>query len=464
MSERTDAEIKKAVCEAAGEPRSEVSARAVEGMRAVGAVRPSRGRRWRVAAIAAGAAAVAAFALSLVPSWQGQRAWAFAQAAAARTDSLHVAGRILLTDWACTFERWTSSGGLRRYEIRDGEDAWLVYLDLQDGSQQAVFFTDKQGKYGLVKTNAPGVGAAVAASRGDALVDLLQMVPFMNKCNDLELRTWKERGPDGRTVMVVEGTGTFEGELHHHGYGDFYRGMPLMFQATVLEETGLLASLDCWRGAGEAWHQEVTEGGRPREMPGIGGFFNFWRPSGEWERIFTTELVEWNEPVPAEATDFAWPEGTRVTFQPWLDTRGDQELGRAVVTEGDVILHSLDVNERGDIFITVSRPGRGAVGTPGCMEVGHVDFEVVDDRGRPYAQSGHYFGGMCGFAREYEVTDLRGGYGAEDDTRSRSVTVTIWPFSDKWHRGESVTFQDVPLPEPQNGDQLYREAAERVEY
>ncbi|MBN1460058.1 MAG: hypothetical protein JXA57_10995 [Armatimonadetes bacterium] len=431
---------------------------------ALHAVNPARVRsHWRVLPIAAGAAAVVILALSLVPSWQGERAWAFAQAAAARADSLHVTGRILVTDWDCTFERWITADGFRRYETRDGEDGWLVSFNQQDGQRDAWFFVGKEGKHGLVKTAVPGIGGPTPVSRGDALVDLLQLIPFMNHCADLELRTWEERDTNGRVVEVIEGQGTFEGELHAHGYGDFYRGMPLMFQATVLQETGLLLSLECWRGAGQAWHQDI-EGDKPRERPGLGGIFNFWRPSGEWERIFTTEKVEWNVPVPAAVSRLDWPEGTRVQVQHWLDTRGNQELGRAAVTEGEVVLHALDVNRRGDIFITVSRPGRGVLGAPDCLRVENMDFAVVDDRGRPYGQSNHYFGGMCGFAREYEVTDLRGGYGVDDDTRSRSVTVTVWPFSDEWHTGESVTFRDVPLPEPQHEDMLYDAAAEVIQY
>jgi hypothetical protein len=448
--------------------RPEMRGRALEAM---AAARPARAR-WRrgLLAAAVGAAMVAAGA-GLLPfgSKDGRGAWARAAQMASQADSLHVVGTIRMDGNDYEFEKWVSADGFRRYEVRSDDE--FIYVNLQDEERETGFYLTGEGGFGYVKANAPGVGGPAPASRSDALTDLLQLVPFMKGCRDLRFTARAQAAADGRSVEMVGGSGTFENELHHRGYGTFYRGTPLRFRAEVDCETGLLTSLQCWRGTGAAWHQEPD---MPlRWLPGAGILSTIWKGSGDdWELIYATEVVEWNVPVPESAREFAWPEGTRVRYQRWLEPRGAQELAIAEVSEGEVILHSLDVNERGDIFVTISRPGRGAVGPPWCTEVGYPDFEAVDDWGYVYRQSGHYRGGMCGFDREYEVTDLGRALSdgeaplptGESAPRAQTLTITIWPYSNEWHTGESVTFEGVPLPEPQSGIDLYKETVEYIEY
>ena len=91
MSERFDAELRKVVCETAGEPRAEVRARAVEAMRTATPARV-RSRRWVGAAVAAGMVMVG-LGLVTLPFGKDSREWNRVLAAVNSASSIHVIAR-----------------------------------------------------------------------------------------------------------------------------------------------------------------------------------------------------------------------------------------------------------------------------------------------------------------------------------------------------------------------------------
>lgn len=129
--------------------------------------------------------------------------------------------------------------------------------------------------------------------------------------------------------------------------------------------------------------------------------------------------------------------------------------------------------------VTLSRPGRAVVGPPECQEMGdwHMDFKAVDDSGYAYRQSGHWRG-QCGYEREYIVTEVERGTWTQDEGEASpdferagpdapdagTVTITVWPYSEEYSAEECVTFENLPLPEPQSGVDLYGQSRQYMQY
>jgi len=433
MSERIDGQIREAVCEAAGEPRGELRARALEAM---ADARPRRViRRARPAAVAIAAAALLV-GLGFVPFPAGSAKGALGRALAAveRATTVHMRAHAWTSKGEFDLERWVSEDGFSRTERWENEE--LVELRVTEG-ERVLFYSvsPEEGKAHALETFLPAnryKEPAVFAGRS-YLAGLFQSLEWLARDlgvtpPDVKVTEQRERSLWGGAVDVVEAEWTVQGSLHISGV-DYRDGDTVKIRAEIDPETDRLISMAQYRF------------------------------EGTWEPRYRAEY-EWDVELP-EAGEFRPPKGTELRRDTWWEERADEILAAGTTADWEVVLHSIDVNRRGDLALSLHRAPRPE-SPMSRWQNGAVawDVEAVDDAGVAY----RYASG--GPWHSYLLV----GYGtatlvrAQEEGNARTVTVTIHPYPQGETAEQSVTFRGVPLPPRQDVDDPIAEAVEVIQY
>jgi len=433
MSERIDGQIREAVCEAAGEPRGELRARALEAM---ADVRP-RSATWRGRSVALAAAAVAlVFGLGFVPLPAGSAKGALGRALAAveRATTVHMRAHAWTSKGNFDLERWVSEDGFSRTEKR--ENGELVNLDITRGERVLLYLVSPEdGKAyaheGFWPTNRhkrPAVLEGRSYLAGlfyslESLATELDVTP-----PDVKVTEHRERSLWGGAVDVVEAEWTVRGSCQISGV-DYRDGDTVKIRAEIDPETDRMISMSQYRF------------------------------EGVWEPRYRAEY-EWDVDIP-EAGEFRPPKGTELRRDTWWEERADQILAAGTTEDWEVVLHSIDVNRRGDLVLSLHRAPRPE-SPMSRWQNGSVRWsvEAVDDAGVGYRHAGggpwhSYFLVGYGTAKLVRAQEARNG---------RTVTVTVYPYPRGDTADQSVTFRGVPLPPRQDVDDPIAEAVEVIQY
>jgi len=502
MSERIDTEIKKAVCEAAGAPRSEVRERAVAAM---AAARPAR--RWSRRGAAAVAGVTALIGLGFVPFPAGSAEGAFSKALAMTNEAtaVHVAGRIWGPVGEWRFEQWWTRDGFKRFDLYDGDQVvqrWLydpgarmIYPRAQETEPVLRLRKMTVDDPGDVWQAAPliGPGAEVHRKR-DVLPrdDVLPRIePVGESENPVETSFWQRLADQEKTLAVrVEERERCSLWGGRRTVADVYAHRREGAHIEVLILGNLIGPVYEWLGPGDdVWvHMEADA-----ESGAILALEQRKRVDGRWVLIYRVDSIESGVEIGDDVRDPALPEHHVQIEDTWWRERLVQTLARGESGDWLVTLHSLDVNRHGDLFVTLSRspqvdipPVREQAGGP-VPRVESIFIEATDDLGTRYLLPRYRFR----FLRALPECDARVRLVPESPRASRRVprTITVqvtippvkgiyeltgirsipsdeWLAFDAWFREtyyQRITFADLPVPDSQPGDSLIAEAIRRTE-
>ena len=433
MSEGIDAEIKKAVCEAAREPRAQVRARALEGMAAVG---PARGlsRRWVIAAV--GAAVLFGLGFVPIPMGKAPGALARAMAMASQATTVHMTGHGWTARGEFDVERWVTDDGFSRQEKWVNDE--LVELNITHGDRVLLYFVDPEtgaasATEAFLPTNRYKLGELPAAEGKSYLARMFHSFEVLAgdlgiAPPDIEMTERRERSLWGGLLDVVEAEFTVKGTMSISGVS-YMDGDMVRIKAEVDPETNRLLSMAQYR------------------------FEGVWGPTYRAE-------YEWDVDLP-EGGEFRPPKGTKLTRCTWWEKRADQVLAVGTTKDWEVVLHCIDVNRRGDLVLSLHRAPRSE-STMSRWQNGSVAWKVeaVDDAGVGYhvvarGPQSSYF--LVGYGRASLQREWEEGI-------PRSVTLTIYPYPQGKTTDQSVTFRNIPLPPRQNVDDLCAAEMEVIQY
>jgi len=402
MTDRLDEEIGKAVCEAAGEPRAEVRARAVEGMRAA---RPARvrSRRWLGVAVAAGMVMVGLGIVS-VPFGKGNQEWNRVLAAVNSASSVHVKARWIGSEGEIVSESWSADGFHRSEHRQEGELVRVqLYSDIP--TRRSLGYDVRNGeKHGIDRAlrPKPRTNWAAMGTFGGGGDDLRSSLTRLAEDGNVRTRRVATAG-EGGGVDVIEAEMTQEREWS----GPAHMGDRLRVRAEIDPLTDRVLSIARYKLEGE-----------------------------EWKQIYATESIEYDVPIPDYLKSFTFPKGTTVAYSRWWEGRTDEIIAEEKSDGWTVRAHALDVDTSGDVYVTFSLWSdwdRDMAGWPLA--------EAIDNREARYGRFPSNTGTVYD---DYGVVVLRpevelSPKGWRPPTE---ITITFWPREDE----EPVVLRRLPLP------------------
>jgi hypothetical protein len=390
-------------------------------LKAMAASAPRRARsRVRLVAVAVGVlAALSGLGFVPFPAGSAKGAWNRALAAAAQATTVYMRGREWTDRGEFDFQEWLSEDGFCRHERLQGGSIKEVTIRGGEGERR-VRYDAERGRATDVDMPPwrPGLPDPPVLPTKDLMLGLFKSFQFfkaegfpVGDVKMAERREWT-LWSGARDVVEVQA-------------GDLARA-----RAEIEPDSGHILSLERFRN--EGWG---------------------------WALTYRLDYIEWGVEIPENVKDFDPPPGTTVTRVRWWTGRADKVIATATTADWEVTLHAIDVNRRGDLYLTLSRmpsaEKRGSWYNGGLA----IKVDAVDDSGAVYKQQNGY-----GCARDYWSTILERGASSNPDAIPRRVTFTMYPYRRGLSKDQSVTFRDVRLPARQSGDDLGREAREVVQY
>jgi len=432
MSERIDAEIKKTVCEGAGEPRGEVRARAMEAM---AIVRPTRGLSRRLVIAAVGVAALVGLGFVPIPIGKAPGALERAMAAAEQAATVHIFTRIWTDEGETVRDEWLSEQGLRRWENWD--DGELTWLQLAVGPWEVMYTPGQNGRTAAAEEiydpcylhPADMPDRAEFEGRFEWLRQVAQL--FGRPQPEVQLREYREASLWGATVDVVEAELTTQKDQPFCFGGPYDEGTQILVVAEMDPATSRLFSVREYKLEGRRWQQTYEA------------------------------TYEWDVEIPDDLRQFELPAGTKLTRHTWWENRAEQALAQADTRDWTVTLHAIDINLSGDVVLSLSRVETPDSEMPSVYNSAPpLVVEAVGSAGEQYSQDNRF---GCYNARHsgYWTTTLKP---AKPNSYPRSITLTIWPYPESPSEDQSVTFYNIPLPPRQNVDDLFAAETEVIQY
>ncbi len=392
-SERIEAKIVGLLGNVGLEPRRDLRQRAIA---AIVAARPTRVRtRRRLAAIAVGIAGVVLFALGFVPIPLGRAKGALDRAVAAceGASGLYIRSHDLHDGRDRVRETWYAAGGLERNDW--WENGTLAGSDVMGADSRAVYDASKQ--VAQVDDFPPGTYRSPDFGH-EKLQELagsyLEQTPG-------SVEEWRKRSLWGGEVDVIDITLEAPGS-----------------QGKVKERyetdaaTGRLLSLRTWEWDG-----------------------------GQWRLASYTDEVAWNVDLPSGTFAFLPPKGTKVTYYGWWKDRLDKTVAVGQTQDWRVRVHAVDVNEKGDLLLSLSRYPAPGIEQPDWKAVA-VKIDAVDDLGVQYQDDM----GDGRFQNSSWVTTLHRSTSTTRPSLAQTATVTIHFRASEPKTDQAVTLSDLPLP------------------
>lgn len=366
--ERIDAEIAGLLEEVRPELSPSLEERAVG---AILAARPARARlRRRGTAIAA--AAVLLLGLGFVPVPMGPAKGALNTALAMADQSLgvHISGHVWTPAGEYDFEEWYAPDGFMRYDLYDGNT--LVGRWLTDPEERFVYprsgETEPEHRYQrlleegqvlpprareYVRGSLLGPGVGIPA---DAALDVSPSARAIHESpNEDELRerlSWRrvefewdvrerlERSLWRGAVVVAEAQGECKGSGEppsaaivgdlNYPLAEFYEpGDQIRVRAEIEPQTGAILALEQYKGK-----------------------------AGVWTPVYRTDLVERDIEIDKTVRDAEAPPNHTEVRDNWWRARLPHVLAAGTSENWQFILNAMDLNRRGELFVTLSRKPR----------------------------------------------------------------------------------------------------------
>jgi outer membrane lipoprotein-sorting protein len=375
-------------------------------VRAMTAYRPARlTPKMRMGVIAAGAAAAVLLALGLLPfsGREGDEAFARLYAAAEKANSIHIIALSRYGGNESEIEIWGSKDGVYRYE--EHENGAVVLLELQ-GPNREVFY--RPGEIREYEQPALPAEEIMETAVGRSLGTRAALEKLLSGKHTTSVSERREHTLSGEEYDVIE----VERELDNNTLERVIAWLEV--------DSGRLVSLEKYMLVG-----------------------------GVWEQTYMTALVEWDVELPEDVAEFEPPPGTTVIRSDWW-RRTDSALAGGETADWAVTLHAIDVNRRGDLYLTLSWAPKPGKSSEGFDTDEHPRVSVTSGDGVSYEQndSASCITRQRGPVREcfWAITMLREGNTASPNL-PQTVDITIRPFP-----RQEVTFYGIPLPPRQETD------------
>lgn len=349
--------------------RPELSARWQDRVLAkVAAPATHRTRRWM--AIAVGAA-VALIGLGFVPIPMGSAKGAFSRALAMTNQApgVHVTGRIWGPVGEWRFEQWFSQDEFSRYDLYDGEQIvwrWL-YAPGERAIRPRVKETEpvrrvremlEEGTLadpGAVWEDAPLIGPRVDMWPPNDREDVFPK-PVMHRPDlgePVRQDFWQRLEEQKATLEVrVEERQSLTLWGGRRNVADVYGHRRPGAHVEVLILGNLHGPLYAWLGPGDdVWIHMETEA----QTGAIRALEQYKRVNSRWELVYCLDSIEFGAEMSEEVRNPQLPEHHVRLEDTWWRERLPRTLAAGESQDWRVALHSLEVNRKGDVFLTLSR-------------------------------------------------------------------------------------------------------------
>ncbi len=421
LTEEQERHLRRTLKAAQSAPSPELEARAMAAM-AVPA-RAGRSRRRLLVVSAVAALALLGFGLTRLPVSSASGLFEGFLATASQAKTMHMQatidddGLVMIEKWEAPEERFSrrdrwEAGELTLFRMSDGEFTASYRIEPETGPGRTTERFDVLTQGALLSgypEPAPSLGPlrvfAEPIHNGD-----LELIYEGRETNDL-----------GEAVDVVEAEWRPEGTHMMYYYGRPGRGTGLLYEDG--ERVLIRVEVDPASSLPRAMSHSVEENGARRTT-------------------FEAEF-EWNAEIPDAARTFTPPPGSIVEHDYWWERRFPEVVAQGETRDWVVTLHAIDSDVNGWIHLSLSRHETGAVRTRNCAPA--ILVEALGSNGERYEQDrnmGPFFGGP-GCA--YVVVRL---IPLAETPQPASITLTIAPYTDSPSEGQSVTFENLPLPPP----------------
>ncbi len=429
-TERVDTAFKDLLEKATPEMEAGWEARASA---ATSEVRPATRKPLRWVVAAAGLMALIGLGFVPVPLGKATGTSQKAMAMASQATTVHMTGHAWTPKDDYDFERWVSDDGFYRSEKRSGAQlldvniSWgprELHYGVEDGQSYAVewFNPTRRHGAGIVMPNRAYVQGFFESFK--RLYEELGVPP-----PDMKITERRERSLWGGAVDVVEAERTIEGEASISGVS--YRdGDIVRTRYEIDPQTSRLLRMSQYKF------------------------------EGTWEPRYEAEYV-WDVEIPQAVLEFRPPKGTTLRRTLWWENRVDQIIAQGDTRDWTVTLHAIDVSNKGDIVLSLSRVKTAESLVPKWYNTTPaIRVEAVGNRSGGYSQLNVY---SCynRWDAGYWTTTLKA---ESPEADPRTITLTISPYPRSWSEGQSVTFDNVPLPPRQDVDDVFEAETEVIQY
>lgn len=441
--ERIDAEVASVLRRALPSADPAWEARAISAVQVAQRAQLKPMRRTVAVAISVSAVLIG---LGFVPIPMGEApgALARAQAAMQRLQSFHTVIRTSYNDRTGRMEEWWSADGFHRMDM-DWDEGWRQSVEVDDphGRLRYDRFVRNQEmrQVGSIADHAARTPTHYSrpvfpAERSSAE----NLFTFIRNTKGWTVSEQRERSLWFGATDVLEAQG-----VERQGYGAFpitYAGGDThKYRAELEPDTGRLLALV---------EYVLSE-------------------DGQWERTYWTEVLEWDVAIPESVREFQFPPGTTVTERRWWTGRTERVIAQADTVDWIVKLHSIDVNRRGDLYVTLSRWLKPESGLRESLSCARMQVDAIDEFGGKYTQSYDRTpvdDVLCDgpTTERYTTVILRAQASGAPQAVPRRLTLTVHPYP-RGDRGEQfMLFPDVARPGLGNGDELFREGVKTVRH
>ncbi len=193
---------------------------------------------------------------------------------------------------------------------------------------------------------------------------------------------------------------------------------------------------------------------------------------GDWRPVYSLDSMEYDVPMPEEIRKASVPEHHDEVVDEWWGARLSRTLAVGETEDWRFILHAIDVNEKGDIYLTLSRePKAGSIfASPEWTdrmqglsvraqdELGQ-DYVLPETtrRGQPLYRDEELAGSVLGGLPETHVRVKLAraqSQASSDYAKTLTISVISGASVDKAKQWETVQLAPVPIPKAQPGDDL----------
>jgi len=401
-------------------------------MREMANAKPVRARsRRRLIAIAVGAAVVL-FALGFVPFPMGKATGALerAMAAAVQATTVHIIGMESKEKGDFRLEKWLSEDGFAREER--WQDGKLTSVELDSGgiSRHFSYVGDANDSHPYATENFDPIGRhkmGALMPRKSYIATLFQSMQLLDMFSAPKTNESKEVTLWGGSIDVAEIEGTIRGEASIGGV-EYHDGDMLKIRAEIDPNTGCMVSM------------------------------THYLYQGNWEQTYKARY-DWDVTLPANLREFNPPSGTKLVRNTWWQGRADKVIATAKSQDWEVTLHAIEVNQQGDIILSLQRNLTPESGLSKWVN-GAIPMrvEATDDEEQKYTQLNRY---RCDnyFDLGYWVTTLKCGSSVGNP---KTVTLTIYPYPNGMSENQFVVLRGIALPSRQKDP--FKTSQEVIQY